>query len=207
MVLVAAKTGFKSNAINRSITFIWFSYVVVIGLANLIIIGNAIRLTVFARRQEIEIMRLVGASNWFIRAPFLIEGVIQGSFSLNGNCYTRDCIRLDALSSDNDFPEFGVDHLFCRIDPTLFTFSFLRNCTWFFRKFTISEEISCMKYWIFLISLALVQATNTEFSELESKLKKQSNEFITLRQKIENGEKRLGELDVQQVQFVFASRT
>ncbi|MEE2924804.1 MAG: peptidoglycan DD-metalloendopeptidase family protein [bacterium] len=55
-----------------------------------------------------------------------------------------------------------------------------------------------MKYWIFLISLALVQATNTEFSELESKLKKQSNEFITLRQKIENGEKRLGELDVQQ---------
>ena len=55
-----------------------------------------------------------------------------------------------------------------------------------------------MKYWIFLISLAFVQATNTEFSELESKLKKQSNEFITLRQKIENGEKRLGELDVQQ---------
>ena len=49
-----------------------------LGLANLIIIGNAIRLTVFARKQEIEIMRLVGASNWFIRAPFLIEGVIQG---------------------------------------------------------------------------------------------------------------------------------
>lgn len=49
-----------------------------LGVANLIIIGNAIRLTVFARRQEIEIMRLVGASNWFIRAPFLIEGVIQG---------------------------------------------------------------------------------------------------------------------------------
>ena len=49
-----------------------------LGLANLIIIGNAIRLTVFARKQEIEIMRLVGASNWFIRALFLIEGVIQG---------------------------------------------------------------------------------------------------------------------------------
>lgn len=49
-----------------------------LGLANLVIIGNAIRLTVFARRQEIEIMRLVGASNWFIRSPFLIEGVMQG---------------------------------------------------------------------------------------------------------------------------------
>ena len=49
-----------------------------LGLANLVIIGNAIRLTVFARRQEIEIMRLVGASNWFIRSPFLIEGVLQG---------------------------------------------------------------------------------------------------------------------------------
>lgn len=51
---------------------------ILLGLANLFIIANTIRLTVFARRQEIEIMRLVGATNWFIRTPFLMEGVLQG---------------------------------------------------------------------------------------------------------------------------------
>ena len=55
-----------------------------------------------------------------------------------------------------------------------------------------------MKYWFFLVMLSSLQAASTEFSELESKLKKQSKEFITLKEKIENGEKRLGELDVQQ---------
>ena len=51
---------------------------ILLGFANLFIIANTIRLTVFARRQEIEIMRLVGATNWFIRTPFLMEGVLQG---------------------------------------------------------------------------------------------------------------------------------
>ena len=51
---------------------------ILLGVANLFIIANTIRLTVFARRQEIEIMRLVGATNWFIRTPFLMEGVLQG---------------------------------------------------------------------------------------------------------------------------------
>jgi len=49
-----------------------------LGLANLVIIANTIQLTVFARREEIEIMRLVGATNWFTRMPFLIEGILQG---------------------------------------------------------------------------------------------------------------------------------
>ena len=42
------------------------------------LIGNTVRMAVFARRKEIGIMKLVGATNWFIRVPFLIEGVIQG---------------------------------------------------------------------------------------------------------------------------------
>jgi cell division transport system permease protein len=43
-----------------------------------VLISITIRLAIFARRQEISIMRLVGASNWFIRMPFIIEGCIQG---------------------------------------------------------------------------------------------------------------------------------
>jgi cell division transport system permease protein len=48
-------------------------------LASLGVIANVIRLTVFARRREIRIMQLVGATNNFIRAPFLLEGVIYGA--------------------------------------------------------------------------------------------------------------------------------
>ncbi len=47
-------------------------------LATILIISNTIRLTVYARRDEIEIMSLVGATNAFVRAPFVLEGAIQG---------------------------------------------------------------------------------------------------------------------------------
>ncbi len=46
--------------------------------ATLFIISNTIRLTVFARRKEIAIMKYVGATNWFIRWPFVIEGMLLG---------------------------------------------------------------------------------------------------------------------------------
>ncbi len=48
--------------------------------ASVALIANTIRLSVFARRREVEVMKLVGATNWFIRWPFVIEGVIVGFF-------------------------------------------------------------------------------------------------------------------------------
>jgi cell division transport system permease protein len=47
-------------------------------LASIALIANTIRLSVFARRREVEVMKLVGATNWFIRWPFVIEGMIVG---------------------------------------------------------------------------------------------------------------------------------
>ena len=51
---------------------------VVLILASSVLIFIAIQTAVFSRRQEIEVMRLVGATNWYIRTPFLIEGLVQG---------------------------------------------------------------------------------------------------------------------------------
>lgn len=47
-------------------------------IASLMLVGNTIRLSIFTRRREVEVMRLVGATRWFIRWPFMIEGVVVG---------------------------------------------------------------------------------------------------------------------------------
>jgi cell division transport system permease protein len=47
-------------------------------LASLMLVGNTIRLSIYTRRREVEVMRLVGATRWFIRWPFVIEGVVVG---------------------------------------------------------------------------------------------------------------------------------
>ena len=47
-------------------------------VASLLLVGNTIRLSIYARRREVEVMRLVGATNWFIRWPFMVEGLVCG---------------------------------------------------------------------------------------------------------------------------------
>ncbi len=48
-------------------------------VASILLVSNTIRLSLFARRREVEVMRLVGATNWFIRWPFILEGVVLGA--------------------------------------------------------------------------------------------------------------------------------
>ncbi len=46
--------------------------------ASILLISNTIRLSIFSRRREIEVMKLVGATNWFVRGPFMLEGLLCG---------------------------------------------------------------------------------------------------------------------------------
>jgi cell division transport system permease protein len=52
---------------------------VLLVLASVLLVANTIRLSLFARRREVEVMKLVGATDWFIRWPFIIEGVAMGA--------------------------------------------------------------------------------------------------------------------------------
>ncbi|HEX6206799.1 MAG TPA: permease-like cell division protein FtsX [Actinomycetota bacterium] len=81
------------------------------------LIGNTVRMAVFARRKEIAIMKLVGATNWFIRIPFLIEGMVQGllgaGFAILG-LFVMKVLFIDPLRSQSLFgfiPWFGTSHI------------------------------------------------------------------------------------------------
>jgi cell division transport system permease protein len=78
-------------------------------VAALMLILNTIRVAMFARRREIEVMKLVGATNWFIRVPFIVEGIIQtllGAVVAVG--FMTFLIRpfIDELSEDKVLPIF-----------------------------------------------------------------------------------------------------
>ena len=58
----------------------WFMIIIaaLLTVASLLLVGNTIRLSIYARRREVEVMKLVGATNWFIRWPFMVEGLACG---------------------------------------------------------------------------------------------------------------------------------
>jgi cell division transport system permease protein len=77
------------------------------------LIGNTVRMAVFARRKEIGIMRLVGATNWHIRMPFLIEGVIEGMLGAGAailGLFIMEVLFIDPLRGNVGFlPLIGTN--------------------------------------------------------------------------------------------------
>lgn len=71
----------KLLQIRQSITYISIGIILMLFFVALFIIANTVRITMFSRRLEISIMKAVGATNWFIRWPFLVEGVFLGVLS------------------------------------------------------------------------------------------------------------------------------
>jgi cell division transport system permease protein len=72
------KTAHRILSVAKVIESIFLVAVVVLLGASTLLIANTIRLSIFSRRREIEVMKLVGATNWFVRGPFMLEGLICG---------------------------------------------------------------------------------------------------------------------------------
>jgi cell division transport system permease protein len=72
------QTADRILRVARVIEIVFLAAVLVLLVASTLLIANTIRLSIFSRRREIEVMKLVGATNWFVRGPFMLEGLICG---------------------------------------------------------------------------------------------------------------------------------
>ncbi len=76
-------------------------------IASILLISNTIRLSIFSRRREIEVMKLVGATNWFVRGPFMLEGLFCG---LAGSILAVVCLVLGkAIALPSILPHLSGD--------------------------------------------------------------------------------------------------
>src|SRR5947209_2726038 len=77
---VSNKKGYTKKALELTSAVKWggLAFALLLTIASILLIANTIRLSLYARRREVEVMKLVGATDWFIRWPFVIEGLIVG---------------------------------------------------------------------------------------------------------------------------------
>src|SRR5579884_2708386 len=78
---VSNKKNYTKRALELTSAVKWggLAFAVLLTIASILLIANTIRLSLYARRREVEVMKLVGATDWFIRWPFVIEGVVVGA--------------------------------------------------------------------------------------------------------------------------------
>lgn len=76
-----SETAKKLTDLNNLVTNAGFWIIISLGAVSLFIISNTIRVTMYSRRFEINIMKSIGATNWFIRIPFIVEGITIGLIS------------------------------------------------------------------------------------------------------------------------------
>jgi cell division transport system permease protein len=78
---VSNKKSYTKKALELTSAVRWggLAFAMLLTIASVLLIANTIRLSLYARRREVEVMKLVGATDWFIRWPFVIEGVIVGA--------------------------------------------------------------------------------------------------------------------------------
>jgi cell division transport system permease protein len=78
---VSNKKSYTRKALELTSAVRWggLAFALLLTVASVLLIANTIRLSLYARRREVEVMKLVGATDWFIRWPFVIEGVIVGA--------------------------------------------------------------------------------------------------------------------------------
>ncbi len=117
-------------SIQDIVLYVGWGLVAVLGVVSVVIISNTIRLTVFARRKEINIMKFVGATNTFIRLPFFIEGMTVGAiagvistgivcggyYALLNSAVTKDTVLLSAIAEhllplEEVFPYISIGFL------------------------------------------------------------------------------------------------
>ncbi|HTX30474.1 MAG TPA: permease-like cell division protein FtsX [Solirubrobacteraceae bacterium] len=78
---VSNKQSYTKKALELTSAVKWggLAFAALLTIASILLIANTIRLSLYARRREVEVMKLVGATDWFIRWPFVIEGIIVGT--------------------------------------------------------------------------------------------------------------------------------
>jgi cell division transport system permease protein len=72
------QTSHRILKVAHAIEIVFTIATLILIIASILLISNTIRLSIFSRRREIEVMKLVGATNWFVRGPFMLEGLFTG---------------------------------------------------------------------------------------------------------------------------------
>jgi cell division transport system permease protein len=89
--------------VTRVVQIVSLIIILVLVVISILVVSNTIKLTVLAREKEINIMRYIGATNWFIRGPFLLEGIIIGAIAAVIGAVVVGAVYYYAVS------HFGVD--------------------------------------------------------------------------------------------------